>query len=78
MELFNIEKLLFKRLYVRLRVDSELWYFRRNEHDMDLKQVHLFFIGWYESSKRKPKLLSLTLLWISFQIGLKSVGKYDE
>lgn len=54
------------RLYLTAAVATELWYFGRRENEDTERQVHLFFIGWYDH-KTPVKLFSITILWLSIK-----------
>ena len=55
------------KLYLKAKIANELWYYRKND-EAGTKQVHLFFVGWYEAGG-PARLFSVTILWVSFQVG---------
>lgn len=56
------------KLYAQIKVADELWYFGRRD-DSGERQVSLFFFGWFEREGMKAKMLTITVLWVSVQLG---------
>lgn len=55
------------KLFAQIKIANELWSFSRKDGS-NQKQVHLFFVGWYEKDGA-AKLFTITCLWLSIQVG---------
>lgn len=57
------------KLFVQVKIANELWGYSRRDGTGE-QQTHLFFVGWYDVPGQKGKLFSMSILWLSIQIGL--------
>lgn len=59
-----------RRIFAQIKIANGLWIYSRRDKTHE-SAVPLFFLGWFEREEHLPRLYTITLLFITINIGIR-------